>query len=90
TRSAADELADRVFVYGFQPGVVDTAMQGRIRASGINPVSRLPRESLLPAADPAAIIAWLCRTVPEDLNGTEFRADDPDIRGRAGLAPMAA
>jgi len=90
TRSAAGDLADRAFVYGFQPGVVHTGMQARIRASRINPVSRLPRESLLPAGDPAAIIAWLCRTVPEDLNGTEFRADDPSIRARAGLAPKAA
>lgn len=52
-----------VRVYGFQPGVVDTDMQARIRASGINPVSRLRRQDLAPAEAPARIVAWLCAGV---------------------------
>lgn len=85
TKSLALEFADRCLVYGFQPGIVDTDMQGRIRASGINPVSQIPREQLLPVEEPAAIISWLCLERPEDLHGTEFRADDSAIRGRIGL-----
>lgn len=86
TRAAAEELHGRSRVYGFQPGLVDTGMQETIRASGINRVSRIPREKLSPPEHPARMVAWLCRERPEDLNGTEFRADDPDIRLRAGLA----
>ena len=33
-------------VYDFRPGVVDTQMQVEVRASGINPLSKRPREQL--------------------------------------------
>lgn len=86
TRSAHLELHERgLHVYGFQPGVVDTAMQARIRASGINRISRLPRETLLPAGEPAAIVAWLVHDAPRDLAGAESRVEDARVRRRAGL-----
>ncbi|MFO7312257.1 MAG: SDR family oxidoreductase [Bacillota bacterium] len=75
-----------VRVYGFQPGVVDTDMQVKIRASGINEISRLPRESLANPADPARVIAWLCTEEARDLAGQELTIRDPALRARAGLA----
>ena len=75
-----------VRVYGFQPGVVDTDMQVKIRASGINEISRLPRESLANPADPARVIAWLCSEEARDLAGQELTIRDPALRARAGLA----
>ena len=55
TRSVHMEYADHgIRIFGFAPGVVDTDMQVAIRASGINPVSKLPRASLAP---PPAIAA---------------------------------
>ncbi|OUM98862.1 MAG: hypothetical protein BAA04_10815 [Firmicutes bacterium ZCTH02-B6] len=78
--------AHGVRVYGFQPGVVDTDMQVKIRASGINEVSRLPRESLADPAQPAQVIAWLCSQQARDLAGQELTIRDPGLRARAGLA----
>lgn len=74
-----------VRVYGFQPGVVDTDMQVKIRASGINEISRLPRESLANPNDPARAIAWLCSAEARDLAGQELTIRDPALRARVGL-----
>ena len=73
-------------VFGFQPGVVDTGMQGQIRASGINEVSRLKREDLASPDDPARAIVYLCGPQADDLAGQELSIRDPDLRRRVGLA----
>ena len=81
------ELGQRgIRAYGFQPGVVDTEMQVKIRASGINEISRLPRESLANPAEPARVIAWLCSEEARDLAGQELTIRDTALRARAGLA----
>jgi 3-oxoacyl-[acyl-carrier protein] reductase len=86
TRSVALEAGGRgVRVYGFQPGVVDTHMQGLIRASGMNEVSRLPREQLADPGEPARVIAWLCTDEAADLAGKELSMSDQQLRRRAGL-----
>jgi NAD(P)-dependent dehydrogenase (short-subunit alcohol dehydrogenase family) len=90
TRSVHMEYADQgIRIFGFAPGVVDTDMQGAIRASGINPVSKLPRESLAPAEDPAQTIAWLCTPAADRLAGQELDIRAPDLRAAAGLPPLA-
>ena len=90
TRSVHLEYgAQGVRVFGFAPGVVDTDMQGTIRASGINPVSQLPRNSLAPAAEPAQAIAWLCTPAADPLAGQELDVRDPDLRAAARLPPLA-
>ena len=75
-------------IFGFAPGVVDTDMQGTIRASGINPVSKIPRAELAPATDPAQAITWLCTEAAQDLAGQELDIRMPDLRARAGLRPL--
>jgi 3-oxoacyl-[acyl-carrier protein] reductase len=72
-------------VFGFQPGTTDTDMQVIIRASGINPVSKIPREQLTPVAHPARAIVYLCTTEADDLAGKEFSLRDDDFRRRIGL-----
>ncbi len=71
--------------FGFRPGTVDTEMQGEIRASGINPVSRMPREAHAPPEHPARVIAWLCGPEAQDLVGKELSIRDPELRRRTGL-----
>jgi NAD(P)-dependent dehydrogenase (short-subunit alcohol dehydrogenase family) len=86
TRSLALELEGTgVAAVGFRPGVVDTEMQVEIRASGINPVSRIPREELTPPEEPAAIVAWLAGGGAEGLSGEEIDLRDPEVRAKAGL-----
>lgn len=71
--------------FGFRPGTVDTEMQGEIRASGINPVSQMPREAHAPPEHPARVIAWLCGPEAQDLLGEELSIRDPELRRQAGL-----
>ena len=73
-------------VFGFQPGTTDTDMQVTIRASGINMVSRIPREKLTPVVLPAKAIVHLCTGGADDLSGKEFSLNDADFRRRIGLA----
>jgi NAD(P)-dependent dehydrogenase (short-subunit alcohol dehydrogenase family) len=75
---------------GFSPGVVDTGMQAEIRASGLNPVSRIPRENLAPVSEPAAAIAFLCGKGGARLAGTDVDIRDPQFREAAGLPPIPA
>ena len=89
TRSVHLEYAAQgIRIFGFAPGVVDTDMQVSIRASGINPVSQLPRESLAPAHEPARAIAWLCTPAADPLCGQELDVRAPDLRVAVGLSPL--
>jgi NAD(P)-dependent dehydrogenase (short-subunit alcohol dehydrogenase family) len=72
----------QVATYGLQPGVVDTDMQAVIRASGINEISRIPREKLAPAERPAGVVAWLCDRRPADLAGQDLSVNTTDLMDR--------
>ncbi len=86
TRAVALENADKgIRIFGFQPGTTDTDMQVQIRASGINMVSKIPRENLTPVAHPAAAIVYLCTPAADDLNGQEFSLRDEPFRARLNL-----
>jgi 3-oxoacyl-[acyl-carrier protein] reductase len=90
TRSLALEFGDRgIRSFGFGPGVVDTQMQSIIRASGINPVSQLPREKLADPHDPARVIAWLCTPQASEFAGQELNIRDEILRQHAGLEALA-
>ncbi len=65
TRMMALELAKdglRVHFLGIPP--TDTAMQARIRASGLNPISQIPQAKLVPTIVPASCMAHLCGPDP--------------------------
>jgi NAD(P)-dependent dehydrogenase (short-subunit alcohol dehydrogenase family) len=86
-RALALETAGRgLRVHGLSPGSVDTDMQGLIRASGLNPVSRIPRQALAPVEHPARAVVYLCSDAAADLAGSEVSLGDPDFRRRIGLA----
>jgi NAD(P)-dependent dehydrogenase (short-subunit alcohol dehydrogenase family) len=86
TRAVAlEHAAQGIRVFGFQPGTTDTDMQVIIRASGINPISRIPRENLTPVAHPAAAIVYLCTSAADDLAGKEFSLRDEAFRQRLDL-----
>ena len=87
TRAIALETAGKgIRVFGFQPGTTDTDMQVLIRASGVNPVSQIPRGDLTPVAHPAAAIVYLCTNEADDLVGQEFSLRDDAFRARLRLA----
>lgn len=86
TQSLAQELAGSgIRVFGFRPGTVDTVMQEKIRASGINEVSRMRPDDHGPAADPASVMVWLCGPDAAPWAGRELSVRDPELRRLAGL-----
>jgi NAD(P)-dependent dehydrogenase (short-subunit alcohol dehydrogenase family) len=82
---ALENPSNGIRIFGFQPGTTDTDMQVAIRASGINVVSKIPRENLTPVAHPAAAIVYLCTPAADDLNGQEFSLRDDSFRTRLKL-----
>jgi 3-oxoacyl-[acyl-carrier protein] reductase len=86
TRAIALETqGNGIRVFGFQPGTTDTDMQVLIRASGINPVSQIPRQNLTPVAHPAAAIVYLCTDAADDLIGQELNLRDEAFQSRLNL-----
>lgn len=74
-----------VRAFGLRPGVVDTGMQGQVRAARANEVSKLRREELAAADGPARAVAYLCLPEAADLAGGEVNIADTAFRVRAGL-----
>jgi NAD(P)-dependent dehydrogenase (short-subunit alcohol dehydrogenase family) len=82
---ALEHAAQGIRVFGFQPGTTDTDMQVTIRASGVNPISKIPRENLTPVAYPARAIVYLCTPEADDYVGKEFSLNDEEFRRRIGI-----
>ena len=90
TRSAHMEAAGAgVRVMGLSPGTVATDMQRQVKASGINPVSRLDWSVHIPADWPARALLWMCGPGADGFLGREISLRDEDIRRRAGLVGPA-
>ena len=79
------EEGEAIDAYAASPGTVDTEMQVQIRASGVNPISEIPRENLAPPSLPAAGVVWLLAARPEDLRGQDVNVRDEAFLQRAGI-----
>ena len=90
TRCVHEEYGTQgIRAFGFAPGVVDTDMQVAIRASGINPVSQIPRANLSPPEEPAWAVGWLCTPEADAFAGQEVDVRHESFRSRAGLEVQA-
>jgi NAD(P)-dependent dehydrogenase (short-subunit alcohol dehydrogenase family) len=86
TRCADKEYRDHgIRVIGLSPGTVATGMQERIRASGINPVSRLDPSAHIPPEWVAKSIAYLCTPAADTHRGTDFSLKTDAGRAEVGL-----
>lgn len=74
-----------VNVVSLSPGTVATDMQILIKASGINPVSKMQESDHIDAEWPAKAITWLCAEGAADYAGEEVSLRDADIRQKIGL-----
>jgi NAD(P)-dependent dehydrogenase (short-subunit alcohol dehydrogenase family) len=83
TRSIALE-APGVRIFGFSPGTIDTDMQVKIRASGVNAVSQIPRANLSPVEHAVRGLVYLC-SEGDDLIGQDVSMRDEAFRQRIGL-----
>ena len=73
-------------VFGFSPGTIDTDMQVKIRASGMNMISQIPRANLLPVEHAVRGLIHLCTEAGDDLIGQDASMRDDAFRRRIGLA----
>jgi NAD(P)-dependent dehydrogenase (short-subunit alcohol dehydrogenase family) len=84
TRSLVLETSG-VRIFGFSPGTIDTDMQVKIRASGLNQVSQIPRANLSPVGHAVRGLLYLCDEASDDLIGQDVSMRDEAFRGRIGL-----
>ena len=87
TRMVDKEARDKgIRAISLSPGTVATQMQRDIKASGINPVSRLNWEDHIPPDWPAKTLLWMCGAEADAFLGAEVSLRDDDIRAKVGLA----
>ena len=87
TRAIELETAGKqIRVFGFSPGTIDTDMQVRIRASGMNMISRIPRADLSPVEHAVRGLLYLCTAAADDLKGQDASMRDEPFRRRIGLS----
>ncbi|WP_127115721.1 SDR family oxidoreductase [Shimia sediminis] len=70
---------------GLSPGTVATQMQKEIKASGINPVSKLDWSDHIPPEWVGQCLLWMCSPEADDWIGDEISLRDEDIRRKVGL-----
>ncbi|MEM9032710.1 MAG: SDR family oxidoreductase [Pseudomonadota bacterium] len=86
TRMLDKEYAEHgIRAMGLSPGTVATQMQREIKASGINPVSRLEWSDHIPPDWPAKALVWMCSADADAFIGQEVSLRDEAIRARIGL-----
>lgn len=86
TRMVDKENRDNgIRAMGLSPGTVATEMQREIKASGINPVSKLEWSDHIPPEWPAKALLWMCGPEADAYVGEEISLRDEDIRRRIGL-----
>ena len=86
TKCTDDEYRSKgIRAMGLSPGTVATQMQKDIKASGINPVSKLKWSDHIPTAWPARALVWMCTKDTDPLLGQEIYMKDPGILYALGL-----
>ncbi|MDP4033208.1 MAG: SDR family NAD(P)-dependent oxidoreductase [Pseudorhodobacter sp.] len=86
TRAAhLEEGGHGLRILGLSPGTVATAMQVKIRASGINPVAYLDPSVHVPPVWPARALLWMCSPDADAFLGQEVSLRDETIRRHVGL-----
>ncbi|MDA7428320.1 SDR family NAD(P)-dependent oxidoreductase [Primorskyibacter aestuariivivens] len=86
TRCADKEgRAHGIRALGLSPGTVATQMQREIKASGINPVSKLEWSDHIPPDWPAKALLWMCSEAADAHLGTELSLRDENWRRELGL-----
>ena len=86
TRSIELETAGKgLRIFGFSPGTIDTDMQVKVRASGMNMISRIPRGDLSPVEHAVRGLMYLCSQASDDLNGQDASMRDEAFRRRIGV-----
>lgn len=86
TKMADKEYGDKgVRAISLSPGTVATQMQREIKASGINPISKLDWSDHIPPEWVAKTLLWMCGAEADTYLGAEISLRDEGIRAQVGL-----
>ena len=86
TRCVDKEAREKgIRAIGLSPGTVATQMQKEIKASGINPVSKLDWSDHIPPEWVGQCLLWMCTPEADDWVGDEISLRDEGIRRKVGL-----
>lgn len=86
TRCVDKEAREKgIRAIGLSPGTVATEMQREIKASGINPVSKLDWSDHIPPDWVARCLLWMTSPDADGWLGDEISLRDEDIRRKVGL-----
>ncbi len=86
TKATHLEYAEKgIRVVGLSPGTVATDMQVNIKASGINPVSKLDPSVHIPVEWVAEAICWLATKDAREFDGDDVSLRDEAIRKRCAI-----
>lgn len=77
--------AQGIRALGLSPGTVATQMQKEIKASGINPISRLDWSDHISPEWPALALVWMCTREADEFVGSEISLRDENILRLVGL-----
>ncbi|EFL90916.1 SDR family oxidoreductase [Ahrensia sp. R2A130] len=80
-----EEAGSGIRAVGLSPGTVATHVQTAIRASGINPVSKLAADAHIPAEWAAEAVIWLLSDEARVHDGGDFSIKNDDGRRAVGL-----
>jgi len=80
-----ENRAEGIRAMGLSPGTVATQMQREIKASGVNPVSKLAWEDHIPPAWVAQCLLWMCGPGGDDYLGADVMLRDEDVRRKVGV-----
>ena len=87
TRAVDNETrAKGLRIMGLSPGTVATQMQRDIKASGINPVSKLAWSDHIPPEWPAKALVWMCTPEADPYLGMDVVLREQSIRDLVGLS----
>ena len=67
---------------GIRPGLVDTEMQGRIRASGINHVSKIKKEDLMNSEKTGLFALWCASSNANEFSGKMISENDQIVSAK--------
>ena len=67
---------------GLSPGMVDTDMQDKIRASGINKVSKVRKEDLINSKKTGLFVLWCASPEANQFSGEMISENDPEVKAK--------
>ena len=67
---------------GLSPGMVDTDMQGKIRASGINKVSKVRKEELINSKKTGLFALWCASSNANEFSGKMISENDQIVSAK--------